>query len=45
MLVNGEAAEQPGLIKDTTTQGFREDVIAESMKQPAGKIRIVPLEE
>jgi len=34
MLVNGEAAEQPGLIKDTTTQGFREDVIAESMKQP-----------
>jgi putative thioredoxin len=34
MLVNGEAAEQPGLIKDTTTQGFRQDVIAESMKQP-----------
>ncbi|RYE32362.1 MAG: thioredoxin [Hyphomicrobiales bacterium] len=34
MLVNGEAAAQPGLIKDTTTQGFREDVIAESMKQP-----------
>ena len=34
MLVNGEAAGQPGLIKDTTTQGFREDVIAESMKQP-----------
>src|SRR5215467_146540 len=34
MLVNGEAAEQPGLIKDTTTQGFREDVITESMKQP-----------
>jgi putative thioredoxin len=34
MLVNGEAAEQSGLIKDTTTQGFRQDVIAESMKQP-----------
>ncbi|MCO5090084.1 thioredoxin [Bosea sp. (in: a-proteobacteria)] len=34
MLVNGAAADQPGLIKDTTTQGFREDVIAESMKQP-----------
>ncbi|HEV7256536.1 MAG TPA: thioredoxin [Bosea sp. (in: a-proteobacteria)] len=34
MLVNGEAAEQPGLIKDTTTQGFRQDVVAESMKQP-----------
>jgi putative thioredoxin len=34
MLVNGDAAEQPGLIKDTTTQGFRQDVIAESMKQP-----------
>ena len=34
MLVNGEAAEQPGLIKDTTTQGFRQDVIAESMQQP-----------
>ena len=34
MLVNGEAAGQPDLIKDTTTQGFREDVIAESMKQP-----------
>ncbi len=26
MLVNGEAAEQPGLIKDTTTQGFRQDM-------------------
>ena len=25
MLVNGEAAGQPGLIKDTTTQGFRDD--------------------
>lgn len=34
MLVNGEAAEQPGLIKDTTTQGFRQDVVAESMNQP-----------
>ena len=34
MLLNGEAAEQPGLIKDTTTQGFREDVVAESANQP-----------
>jgi putative thioredoxin len=34
MLVNGEAAEQPGLIKETTTQGFRQDVIAESANQP-----------
>jgi putative thioredoxin len=34
MLVNGEAAEQPGLIKDTTTQGFRQDVVAESANQP-----------
>jgi putative thioredoxin len=34
MLVNGEAAVQSGLIKDTTTQGFREDVIAESARQP-----------
>jgi putative thioredoxin len=34
MLVNGDTAEQPGLIKDTSTQGFRQDVIAESMKQP-----------
>jgi putative thioredoxin len=34
MLVNGEAAAQPGLIKDTTTQAFREDVIAESANQP-----------
>lgn len=34
MLVNGEAAEQSGLIKDTTTQGFRQDVVAESMNQP-----------
>ena len=34
MLVNGEAAEQTGLIKDTTTQAFREDVIAESARQP-----------
>jgi putative thioredoxin len=28
------AAAQGGHIKDTTTQGFRQDVIAESMKQP-----------
>lgn len=34
MLANGEAGAQPGLIKDTTTQGFRQDVIAESMQQP-----------
>ncbi|TCR67581.1 thioredoxin [Bosea sp. BK604] len=34
MLVNGDAAEQSGLIKDTTTQGFRQDVVAESMNQP-----------
>lgn len=34
MLLNGDAAEQPGLIKDTTTQGFRQDVVAESMNQP-----------
>jgi putative thioredoxin len=34
MLVNGEAAEQPGLIKETTTQGFRQDVVAESANQP-----------
>jgi putative thioredoxin len=34
MLVNGEAAEQSGLIKDTTTQGFRQDVVTESMTQP-----------
>lgn len=34
MLVNGEAAEQPGLIKDTTTQAFRQDVVSESMTQP-----------
>ena len=34
MLVNGEAAGASGLIKDTTTQGFRQDVIAESMQQP-----------
>ncbi len=33
---NGNSAPQQGadLIKDTTTQTFREDVIAESMKQP-----------
>ncbi|WNJ90912.1 thioredoxin [Bosea sp. 685] len=34
MLVNGDAAEQPGLIKDTTTQAFRQDVVTESMTQP-----------
>ena len=34
MLVNGEANAPSGLIKDTTTQGFRQDVIAESMNQP-----------
>jgi putative thioredoxin len=34
MLVNGDATEQPGLIKDTTTQAFREDVVTESMTQP-----------
>lgn len=34
MLVNGEAAGENGLIKDTTTQGFRQDVVAESMNQP-----------
>lgn len=34
MLVNSDAAEQPGLIKDTTTQAFRQDVVAESMNQP-----------
>ncbi|KFC63391.1 putative thioredoxin [Bosea sp. LC85] len=34
MLLNSDAAEQPGLIKDTTTQGFRQDVVAESMNQP-----------
>ncbi len=34
MLVNGEAAAESGLIKDTTTQGFRQDVVAESMAQP-----------
>lgn len=28
------AAPADGLIKDTTTQGFRQDVIAESMRQP-----------
>jgi putative thioredoxin len=33
MLLNGEAAE-PGLIKDTTTQSFRQDVITESANQP-----------
>lgn len=34
MLVNGEAGAQPSLIKDTTTQGFRQDVIDESIRQP-----------
>ena len=34
MLVNGEAAAESGLIKDTTTQSFRQDVVAESMAQP-----------
>ncbi|SFJ04746.1 thioredoxin [Bosea sp. OK403] len=34
MLVNGDATEQPGLIKDTTTQAFRQDVVTESMTQP-----------
>ncbi len=34
MLLNDAAAEQPGLIKDTTTQGFRQDVVAESANQP-----------
>jgi putative thioredoxin len=30
----GEPAKAGGVIKDTTTQGFRQDVIAESMTQP-----------
>lgn len=34
MLVNGDAAGENGLIKDTTTQAFRQDVVAESMNQP-----------
>ena len=34
MLLNGETAEGQDLIKDTTTQAFRQDVITESMKQP-----------
>lgn len=34
MLLNGETAEGQDLIKDTTTQAFRQDVISESMKQP-----------
>ena len=34
MLGMGDTAEQPDLIKDTTTQAFRQDVIAESMNQP-----------
>jgi putative thioredoxin len=32
--IAGEAAKPAGLVKDTTTQGFRQDVIAESMTQP-----------
>ncbi len=34
MLLNDAPAEQPGLIKDTTTQAFRQDVVTESMTQP-----------
>ncbi|POR51959.1 thioredoxin [Bosea psychrotolerans] len=34
MLVNGDATEKAGLIKDTTTQAFRQDVVTESMTQP-----------
>ncbi len=34
MLANDAAADQTGLIKDTTTQGFRQDVVSESMTQP-----------
>lgn len=34
MLANDAAADQSGLIKDTTTQGFRQDVVSESMTQP-----------
>ena len=34
MLLNGETTEGQDLIKDTTTQAFRQDVISESMKQP-----------
>ncbi|MFN3672049.1 MAG: thioredoxin [Bosea sp. (in: a-proteobacteria)] len=34
MLASDTAADQAGLIKDTTTQGFRQDVVSESMTQP-----------
>ncbi len=34
MLAHDAPAEKPGLIKDTTTQAFRQDVVAESMNQP-----------
>ena len=34
MLGMSDAAEPAGLIKDTSTQAFRQDVIAESMNQP-----------
>jgi putative thioredoxin len=34
MLAHDAPAETQGLIKDTTTQGFRQDVVAESMNQP-----------
>lgn len=34
MLLNDAPAEQPGMIKDTTTQAFRQDVVTESMTQP-----------
>ncbi len=34
MSLNGGQAADAGLIKDTTTQGFRQDVMQESMNQP-----------
>lgn len=34
MLGSDAVADQTGLIKDTTTQGFRQDVVTESMTQP-----------
>jgi putative thioredoxin len=34
MLGTDAVADQAGLIKDTTTQGFRQDVVTESMTQP-----------
>ena len=34
MLSAATAAPKTGLVKDTTTAGFRQDVIAESMNQP-----------